>query len=978
MLFPISCYTFLPMLYLISAELSSKTGGAIMSLPSVYKSLYQRIKAREAETGISLSVEARMELMRLYLDRITIPFLSEENILGIIEDFPRPGLPSHRKMPRFSSGERRKRAQRSEAVRGEFLKDLVYETDNDALLSNYNEKYASGSHPENKPVYSRQVQRLFRQVPENAGIEQNAVQSYNRMIARLFDDNPLNKEEYLQERIRDSHRSPEEEAQVLEQERSKVIVERITSCSEVLRNLDAMTDESLSPAELASNYHWVRDAIMLCMEIDKFKETYSFTREQTAQLEDLRSLQYFCDIANSRLHAIANPAYEYLDLESIDDYVIYNPVERNIYDRYTERAMRKDIVKWRKDHEEKVLRDYIAAHPDMTPFLMDEDTPINWFRHDKVKDAFEVFAEDTISIQNNRGLLREEIFQSTVQNFAFDDDAALCLQEVPGADSVVELKSGAGVQELQNNRPVIFEKNSRVVILTPGKGPGNGVTDSSPEELFNFTLRSENMRLKQKLENADPLWMKSSPEFRAMKESLAAVSELSPLGTETSLNNAFSKYRELLRTSDAYLSMKKDGQTEDTERSSREKERVQAAREISVYAKTKLKELELVEAARNTLVRFRGKSPEEQRRMAQEEDIIAENARAFREKRMDQQSSSDRSLRPFHWMQEQMNAIYKEETLPGRVYNVMQHHFTTLNSFNNGKILYQNNTMLTGESAACLCGSMIAAELILQERSRLKTPGVSGPVEDFFANSETSLHAMLRLGKQAMTAIVGRDYMPVQGNGQSPYSGSMTGDQLKEFIETFQPKELSAQFTDSFLNTLGVSPILQQLTGQYLNTVKPLRGEAYDACEQAFITFAREEIVAPMQAHLTVPAAGDILSAQDSRKLLANGVIYNLIQLERARPDQTAPGYLETELKNNPDGIRALAGQIMESADFRNLLQANARVDGTVHVRDMAKLLDQITTPTLVRNTMRSLTASCAKNLETLKKKAAPAAVPVK
>lgn len=949
-----------------------------MSLPSIYTSLYKKIKDRETETGITLSSEARMELMRLYLDKVAIPFLSEKSIFEIIEDFPRKEIPECREMPRFSTNERRKRAARSEAVREVFLKNLLAEASGDIFL--YNEKYASDRKPENKPVYKRQVQRLFRQVPDTEGLEQKAVNAYNKMIARLFDDNPINKEEYIRERMRGSGRTIEAETAALEKERSKVIAERITSCAEVLRNLDALTDESLPPDKLANNYLWIRDAVMLCLEIDNFIKSHSFTATQTARLEELRSLQCVCDIANSRMHAIANPVYEYLDIEVIDDYTLYNPMDSNIYDRYSNRTARKDVAKWRKEHEEEVLLDYIKTHPNMAPFLMDGDTCVNWFGHDKVKDVFEGFLEDNMSIRNNKNLICEEAYQNTIQNYAFDDEAAICLQELPGADGVPGLNPGAREEELKNNRPIVFEKNSRVVILTPRKGHGNGITEGFPEELFNFTLLPENTRLRKKLADADPVWIKSSPEFRAMKESLAAVAELSPLGAKTSLNNAFARYRELLKTTDAYLHAKKDGETKDEDRSSREMERVQAARELQAYAKTKLKELELVEAARNTLVRFRGKSPEEQRRMAADEDIIAENARVFREKRQDQQISSDRRNRPFPWMQEQMNVIYKEGNIPSRVRNVMQQNFTTLNSFHNGKILYQGNTAVTGESAASLCGSMIAAELILQERDRLKTPGVPGPVENFFAGSDTSLHAMLRLGRQAMTAIIGRDYLPVRRNNQngSAHSENLTGDQLKEFIETFNPKELAEQFTDSFLNTLGISPSLQQLTGQYVNGVKPLRGEEYDTYEQAFIAFAKEEILAPMQAHLTDSAAGDILSAKESKKLLASGVIYNLIQLERARPDQTVPGYLETELKENPEGIQALAGQIMESADFRNLMQANARGDGTVCVRDMAKLLDQITTPTLVRNTMRSLTAACAKNLEKLKQKPAPQAAPVK
>ena len=290
-----------------------------------------------------------------------------------------------------------------------------------------------------------------------------------------------------------------------------------------------------------------------------------------------------------------------------------------------------------------------------------------------------------------------------------------------------------------------------------------------------------------------------------------------------------------------------------------------------------------------------------------------------------------------------------------------------LNTLQKGNLLYGHNTEFTGEKAAYLCGSMIAAELILQEQSRLRTPGIPGAVEEFFTSSNDSKNAMLRLGKQAMVALTGRDYQPVQSEGSKRFS-CMTQEQLKEFIETFQPRELAEQFTDRFLNDLGISPTLQQLTGQYVNAVKPIRGNELDAIEQAFITFANEKILAPMESCLKNPATKDPINAAESQKLLANGVIYNLIQLERARPDQTAPGYLETMLAENPNGIQVLSERITGSTDFRNLMQANARVDGTVSVSTMAKMLDQITTPTLVRNTMRSLTASCGKNLGSLTK----------
>lgn len=936
-----------------------------MSLPSIYKSLYRKIKERETITGIRLTPDTRLELMRLYFEQAATPFFSQENIFRIIENFPRPGVTKPRSLTHFTGSERRSRAKRSKAVREAVLEDLIYVDGLSSVIDYYNEAYASGEHPENRPDYSRQVQALFRRVPAADGPAKNAVHNYNRMVSRLFDDNPLNREAYLLERIRASGRSREQEEAVLRQERMQVILDRMASCAETLRNLDELSDPALSPDELASNYRWIREASILCVEIDNFKDAYPFTPEQKQQLENLRDYQYLCDTALGRMHAIANPVYEYLDTDALDDYLLFDPAEdQNIYTRYTRYNSEARVIDGQKAHEADVLRDYAAKHPDLRPFLMNGDTPLNWVRRNAVKDDFEIFMEDYLSIQNGRMLIRNELVENTKREFGFD---------------------GGDEEQLRNGHPIVFEKNNRVVILSPGKVMGGAPSRDTPEELFNHTLLSENKRLKEKLNDADPLWMKSSPQFKAMKERLASVSDLPLLKKGDSLSRAFSAYRDLLTASETYLLAKKDGQTKDEARSSRERERVQAAREIRDYARTKLKELELVEAARQTLSRFRGKSPEEKARMAAEEDIIAENAQAFREQQSDRMVSSRRRDQPFPWLKEQIDTIYKEGIVPERVRNVILQNYITLNTLQNGNMLYQHNTMVTGESAAALCGSLIAAELILQERSRLRNPGKPGPVETFFSNSNTSLSTMTKLGRQTMTSLVGRDYLPHPEHEQDPARASkaMTGEQLKEFMESFQPRELAEQFTDSFLGELGISPILQQLTGQYTNSVKPLRGDELDACEQAFTAFTKTAILDPMENYIKDPASGGNISAADSRKILANGVICNLIQLERARPEQEAPGYLETMLKDNPAGIEALSGRIMESQDFRNLMDANAQIDGRISVRNMAKILDQITTPTLVRNTMRSLTASCAKNLNTFTdrqpmeaeaQKAAPAA----
>ena len=938
-----------------------------MSLPSVYKALYRTVKEREAATGIQLSPDVRMEIMRLYLERIAKPLLSEESNLRFISSMPRPEVAAPRSLTHFTTSERRSRAARSEAVRKALLQRLIYEEETVSLFSQYNEAYASGEHPENQPKYSRQSKCLFRPIPEKDGVERKAVQDYNRMISRLFDDNALNKKTYLAERARISGRTVAEEDALLQQERMQVILERVASCAETLRHLDELTDPTLSPAELAANYDWISDASNVCLEIDKFEETYPFSEKQKRQMDDLKDLQNFCGTALGKLCTIANPSYEYLDAEFMDDYVIYDPVNPNIYSRYKDRALHKDVIEWKKEHEAGVLSDYVETHPELKPFLMDNGTPLNWFRSSKVTDVNEVFLEDYMNIQNNRMLIREDVFQNVKQNLGFDDKDAVCWREASGENGIPSMQPGADIEDLRNNKPIVFEKNNRVVILSPGTIMGKAPNQETPEELFNFTLSTQNTYLKEKLASADPLWIKSSPEFKAMKDSFAAVNALSPLAKGSSLGSAFAACRDLLATSEAYLQAKKDGLTKDEDRSSRERNRVQAARELRAYARTKLRQLELVEAARNTLVRFRGKSPEEQRRMASEEDIIAEDARVFREARSRQHVPSERSSQPFLWMKDQMDAIYKERIIPDRVRNVIINNYMELNTLQKGNLLYGHNTEFTGAKAAYLCGSMIAAELILQEQSRLRTPGIPGAVEEFFTSSNDSKNAMLRLGKQAMVALTGRDYQPVQSEGSKRFS-CMTQEQLKEFIETFQPRELAEQFTDRFLNDLGISPTLQQLTGQYVNAVKPIRGNELDAIEQAFITFANEKILAPMESCLKNPATKDPINAAESQKLLANGVIYNLIQLERARPDQTAPGYLETMLAENPNGIQVLSERITGSTDFRNLMQANARVDGTVSVSTMAKMLDQITTPTLVRNTMRSLTASCGKNLGSLTK----------
>ena len=867
-----------------------------------YEHLYDNIK----KTNPAMSNdEIRAEMERFITQSLISP-LSEEQILGMISEHPIPGLENPRPMPRFSPEQREQRRQKSAVLRGVMFDDIVYE-------HTYFKKIVKDNDGAEMRI-DRHHQRLFRQVnPADTPEQQEQTRRFNQELTKLFDTSPRNLErnnaELRQSLISQNPGMTENEAnQMISRRRAQIVMSYLRSQGDAVQHLDELSNPDLPAEQLAENFKTIIEINHIFAEMENFKKDvpalYTLTDEDAQWFESQNRYLNDATVALEKMRMIANPAFEFIDFNCLEDYALSEFMEAETADgmindhSYEYQARESDeaqaFIARQKEREPRYAQ-YTAAvvHDNVTQFFADEDF-----------------------LQGNSDLIH---FERTARDLGFTPgdyrfERMSHKGKWEGYNLISYAKTGDPVAAVQNGRAVIF----RYV--------GNRLRQEEPETIYNDKLTAEKNQLSGMMKTADPWYHPSSPVFKTMRKAFEEAKKLGEIKKGESPSEAFRRYRELLKATEDYLKTK----PENSERKW-EKRHIEMGKALRSFAEKKLIQLEKLQQARDTQQLFAGKTPEQIRAFAAQHDKVAQDARSVVEQRNDRQAHKND---PVAWVESRLDTRYGKNRIPENLRTLLQYNSNNFKMLLEDNRLYEGNQEFAHTAVADLVGNMIAAELILREKQWLKAD-TPGPLETLYGNLD---HVdFTKLGEKALLAATGKGISrnAPDENAQQP---GLTADELKNFVETFDPKALMEQLSGDIYKENNLSPVEQQLTGQLINSIKPMRSIAFDDSEKALADFARTRIIEPLK---DLEAGNANLDREAARLLAVNCVIYSMIQLERASGGEKGPGAYEKLLTGDADEAEALRNQIEAKGKFNEMLGSYTDVNGNLSLANATKLLDQ-------------------------------------
>ena len=825
--------------------------GTLTSLEALYDNIAKVNQNLDA-------TEIRSETER-YMTTAVTGISSLETFYQLFDD-AFPGSPS---VHRFSKAERAQRKQTSATLR--------------RAMTNYAATYAS---TRNEPGTEPWLQCLL--FPTKQDDEIYGQMNQERM-AQFLPDTPAG-QQYKQNTIENIKRrnpgmSQEDAAAQFEQDilktRGGIVEFYVKEAAEVMKKLDEMAGPNVSPENLAINLGKIMGAKRINDSIEKYLELadsgFIQLSEETRQLMQQQiHLRPRLTMATNKLESMANPMYEYFDVDRFGPYDM--------------EAMKK------------VWDDFCAEEsPNWKAKKSRKHSHFNTYVTPEVHDDFSCFMENAAGYAAARREMSERQHQEIISNYSFETRLTSKYSEVPTSRDSKEKKQkmermGAdhtldGIKNLNlyNDKPTAYVQGFRVVITSPAEN-FSGITVERPETLYNYSLNGTAANLAKTLEDADRWYKTNKHGYGDMRETLKKITKLGKLPkdfTEQDIQKRKELYSSLLQSSHQYL----DSKGGKVGKNDVEEKRINAANKVESFAAIKLKELEMIKGAKKTLERYRDVAPENLREVTARENGTPEMKKAIRDL-----DKNNREEDPVEWLEKLYSKKYLDKVqLPKNLTQMLTKNLSDLGIKWNGKNIFEDNQ--THDCFELSLGATAAAEMILAERKRMGKNG--GPVEARL--EQVTKDELISLGvdvyeKQTKNAVL---------------SAESVNNALLSYDPQVEPNQYIKE--DSFLK-----PALfrQDLMARYLNTIEPTGDKVRD---EAFQSHVNTYILDSADQHYN-QMSGPLKDAQD---ILANCVLHDVILLERSGNPGAEPGSIEQQMQNAPN---ELVEQIKNSPKFQRRL----------------------------------------------------------
>ncbi len=297
--------------------------------------LLTSIKRSAGDLGINLDTNLQREILKLYFEKYLIsPFKTPELAIKYIEKFPRKVSYEPRPMKRYTQAEMDARRAQSEKVRDTMLSFLL--NANDASKS-YNERggrYDRGVYryfysPMPGEVLTKEQEDRYKQYNEEVAFLFNLNENWQQYAAgqaELFAANAEQRNAFLTKYHlpQDTDLTADVILDTFARRRSEITMQLFREHAELMSHVDELTSQKLSPQELASNFWKLQKAGQFFVEFGKSVTEpmlpLKFTPEELQEIGDSTRFQSQSSHATNRFYMIANPLYEFIDIDAFDDY----------------------------------------------------------------------------------------------------------------------------------------------------------------------------------------------------------------------------------------------------------------------------------------------------------------------------------------------------------------------------------------------------------------------------------------------------------------------------------------------------------------------------------------------------------------------------------------------------------------------------------------------------------------------------------
>ncbi len=500
--------------------------------------------------------EQKKKVVKRYISDILRPEIDEKEMWGYIKAKPKKSLKNNYRNPfKFTEEERAERKAKSEAVRNVIIEKVFSSADSSTI--------------------ERWHKSLLKSVPGDADKNtRSEIEKYNEEVKKLFAKDPEVREEneaalYAEERNKNPNLTQDKFKEEISQRRKKIVIDALNESVASLDTMMTMLDETLTADELVKNVKAISRAADIINETEKYlneaqteNPLYTLSDEERSRLADLKNNIDKTGVANAKMGLIANPCFEYLDINAMMDYELQSLAGGGMdddgyefyYSGYTEKREAKD-----PGHCKNIIK---TEHDNLVDFFAEMGGFENLYKfhaaeyilqENRMADNYELRLADGTEVEPNK------------------------------VKDVINEISNSG----ENTAPYVFRKDNRAVIVQNIDGVARQV---EPEVLINYRLEEQLDGLEEQMNAADPWYHKSSKLFKNMRKAFDEVKGVNPIQPNEDIK---AKYAKLLEKTNDYLTNRNNKGSNDKWT----KLHVGMAEELKKYAETKLEQFKYMDEA---------------------------------------------------------------------------------------------------------------------------------------------------------------------------------------------------------------------------------------------------------------------------------------------------------------------------------------------------------------------------------------------
>ncbi len=178
--------------------------------------------------------------------------------------------------------------------------------------------------------------------------------------------------------------------------------------------------------------------------------------------------------------------------------------------------------------------------------------------------------------------------------------------------------------------------------------------------------------------------------------------------------------------------------------------------------------------------------------------------------------------------------------------------------------------------------------------------------------------------------------------------GKMTLEKMESFINSGVSKKMAESMlaaSDIFERenrNKAMSLIDSQMKNQFIDTIKPIRGNEPDEYEKALAEFAKSNISDTVREYIDNNNHGvRYFNSEVADLVVASSILTSVVLLERANNNGNQPEFFERTVATDNDAVFNLREKICATPAYKKMMKAYTTPDGKMSVQNLSALLEK-------------------------------------